>query len=623
MKKSFLSFVICLFVLASNAQNIINYGKYGVSKDEFLRAYTKNQLTAEDKEKSLRDYVKLYTNFKLKVKAAEELRIDTLEQIKYDVANFRNQIMDNYLVDNKSFQRLEDEAFERSKINVHTIHYSINAEGGDSIKAAAAIQKLYNSLKKGDASTAEQDQPGITVKKQDLGYVGVFNLPYVYENIVYSTKPGTVSMPYKSKTTWHFFKVEDTKPASGKWRIAQILISLPPDADATTKATIKKKADSVYLLLQAGADFAGAAMQYSDDKMTYTTGGEMPEFSSGKFNAAFEEHVFRLTKDGAFTTPFETNYGFHIVKRLQQTPVVTNKNDAANKYDLKQKIIADERMVKEKENFEKTVVSITGFKLTGTVSDKDLYRFADSLMRDPSIENTMVFPISKKWLATFKNGEKVTGADWLKYVREYRSNVAGGMMESNGALLTKFKAYALITHYKENLENYNADFKYQVKEFKEGNMLFEVMERKVWTKATAEEVPLQKYYNAQKNKYVWAPSGDVLIVNCSTAALAQTTMEALQKGAYWQSLVDKANASIHIDSGRFELEQVIEAPYAGTKLPGSFSKIVTNNDGTSTFVKYISLYKGGEQKNFADARGAVINDYQNLLEEEWLSLIHI
>ena len=613
-----MSLIISLMVLGSNAQSIINYGKYSVSKNEFLRAYTKNQLTITDKEKSLRDYIKLYTNFKLKVKAAEELRIDTLEQIKYDVANFRNQIMDNYLVETKALELLEDEAFERSKVNVRTTYYSVNAVGTDSVKAAAAIQKLYNSLSAGNVSNALLEQNGVTINKQNLGYVGVFNLPYAFENIVYNTKPGMASKPYKSKTTWHIFKVEDIRPASGKWRIAQILFSLPADADEATRAAIKKKADSVHRLLLSGVAFAGAAMQYSDDKLTYTTGGEMPEFSSGKYNADFEAQVFKLNSDGAFTAPFTTNFGYHIVKRIQQTPVVTNKNDAANRYDLKQKIIADDRMAQQKENFVRSIVAITGYKLTGLVSDKELYRNADSLMRDPSIENTLLLPVSKKAIATFKNGEKVTGADWLKYVREYRSNVDGGMFESNSILLTKFKNYAPLAHYKANLESYNDDFKYQVKEFKEGNMLFEVMERKVWTKATTSEEALQKFYTAQKDKYKWATSADVLVVNCSTAALAKSTMAALQQGASWQSLVDQANATINIDSGRHELEQIIEPQFAGKVATGSFSNIITNSDGTSAFVKYISLYKAGEQKSFLDARGLVISDYQNLLEEEWM-----
>ena len=202
-----MSLIISLMVLGSNAQSIINYGKYSVSKNEFLRAYTKNQLTITDKEKSLRDYIKLYTNFKLKVKAAEELRIDTLEQIKYDVANFRNQIMDNYLVETKALELLEDEAFERSKVNVRTTYYSVNAVGTDSVKAAAAIQKLYNSLSAGNVSNALLEQNGVTINKQNLGYVGVFNLPYAFENIVYNTNPGMASKPYKSKTTWHIFSL--------------------------------------------------------------------------------------------------------------------------------------------------------------------------------------------------------------------------------------------------------------------------------------------------------------------------------------------------------------------------------------------------------------------------------
>ena len=70
MKKCF--FLVIIFVSKiALAQTIISYGNYTVSKDDFLRAYNKNKTPVEDKEKAIREYTELYTNFKLKVKAAK------------------------------------------------------------------------------------------------------------------------------------------------------------------------------------------------------------------------------------------------------------------------------------------------------------------------------------------------------------------------------------------------------------------------------------------------------------------------------------------------------------------------------------------------------------------------
>src|SRR5688572_24218122 len=96
---------ILLFIFSasftSHAQTLFTYGKNAVSVDEFLRAYNKNKTPVTDREKSLRDYVDLYVNFKLKVQAAQDLRLDTSDQIKTDIANFRTQVEDNYMSDEK------------------------------------------------------------------------------------------------------------------------------------------------------------------------------------------------------------------------------------------------------------------------------------------------------------------------------------------------------------------------------------------------------------------------------------------------------------------------------------------------------------------------------------------
>lgn len=138
---------------AGFSQNIFSYGNNAVSKQEFLKAFNKNKVTITDKDKAVRDYLELYSNFKLKVKEAQDLKLDTLPQIKYDVENFRNQVAESYLNDKKSMDLLQTEAFERSKRDLHVIHFfaPINADY-DSIKAKAAIEEAYAQLKKETAT---------------------------------------------------------------------------------------------------------------------------------------------------------------------------------------------------------------------------------------------------------------------------------------------------------------------------------------------------------------------------------------------------------------------------------------------------------------------------------------
>ena len=626
MKKMYLLFLMALSAGIVSAQTLITYGNSTITKEEFLRAYNKNKTPAEDKEKSLREYTQLYSNFKLKVKAAQQLRLDTLPQIKYDVENFRNQIVENYLSDEKGMKRLQDEAFARSQKDLHVLHFSVpvaaNAAPADTLTAYNVVTEVYKQLKNGNNNYATIVTNNSPAKQADIGFITAFTVPYEYENIIYSTKPGDVSAPYRSKNGWHIFKITEERESAGKWKIAQVLFSFPPDADAETKAVIKNKADSVYNLLQNGLAFGEAAKTYSNDKLTYLTDGEMPEFGTGKYAYNFENEIFKLKKDGEISKPFTTGFGYHIVKRLAYTPTQKNKSDETYRYEMKQKIMLDARVNTEKNKFAKEIMLKTGFKKATAVSENDLFRYADSLMKDPSLKYLENLPISKKTIATYTNGS-LKGGDWLKFVREYKANYEQYKGENNRQLWDKFITVSAVDYYKKNLETYNQDFKFQMQEFKEGNMLFEIMERNVWNKAITDSAGLLKYYNANKEKYKWAASADVLVFNCSTPKIAEETQGAVKSGKYWKTLAAESNAAVQVDSGRYELAQITGTDQNSYPVINNYSAIVSNADGSAAFVKYLHLYEANQQRSFDDAKGLVINDYQNVLEQNWLAQLKL
>ena len=79
-----------------SAQTLFTYGKHKVDKEEFLRAFNKNN-TAGKSEQSIRDYLDLFIAFKLKVQAAKDRKMDTLPAQKNDLLNFRRQIEADYI----------------------------------------------------------------------------------------------------------------------------------------------------------------------------------------------------------------------------------------------------------------------------------------------------------------------------------------------------------------------------------------------------------------------------------------------------------------------------------------------------------------------------------------------
>ncbi len=625
MKKFLLLFACACCTTAVFSQTLFTYGNTAVDKDEFVRAYNKNKTTVADKEKAYREYLDLYIKFKLKVKAAMELKLDTLPQLQYDAQSFRAQIVDSYLNNENAINSLINEAAERSQKDLHVLHFYLPVDTAlkpdDTLKSFKAISNLYTALAAGktDYENLISVAAPFKIKQSDLGFITTFSLPYEYETMAYSLKTGQSTKPFRTKNGWHIFKLIEERKAVGKWKVAQILISIPPDASAEDRKGYEKKADSVYQMLKKGEDFSKAARWFSDDKVTYGSHGEMAEFGSGKFETPFENEVFKLTMDNEITKPFLTSYGYHIVKRLSQTPVSADKNDAAFLFDLKQKIQQDARVNIAKELFVKEVLKAVNLKKTAAVSEAELFRYADYLSahRDTETSNTSLYPIGNKTIYSFAK-TKLTGKDWLDFIRSYKLTGELYQNENNATLLDKFVSSTVMEYYKTHLEDYNADFRYQMDEFKDGNVLFEIMERNIWGKASADSAGLQKVYEENKSKYLWAASAEVLLFNCNNKNAAEQAKAALVAGTNWRKILEEGNNTVQVDSGRFELTQLpVEID---TKMPdGAISTIIVNPaDGNSSFVKIIHHYNAGMQRSFVEAKGLVINDYQNKLEDNWI-----
>jgi peptidyl-prolyl cis-trans isomerase SurA len=622
MKFSFLLFAV-VFSTAAYSQTLFTYGSNAVGATEFLKAYNKNKTETPDKEKALNEYVDLYSKFKLKVKAAKDMRLDTLPQLKSDLDNFRSQVAESYMSNESAMTQLLDEAAANAQKDMHVMHFFITAAPGiakdDSLKAASGAQELYNKLNSGekdfDKLAKEITAKYAPAKQADIGYITAFTLPYDYEKLIYSLKSDGVTKPFKTTKGWHVFKLLDERKNPGKWRVAQILLAV--DASNSNFQEQQKLADSLYNLLKGGSDFAVIAKQYSNDRITYLSGGEMQEFTTGRFEQNFEKEVFKLAKDGDYTKPFVTSYGFHIVKRLSVKPNA-DSNDPAYKYEIKQRVQQDARVNAAKDIFNQQVYKLVNYKRNNAVKDAELFRWADSTVANPVAFENNKFPVRNNIVYSFGKSN-LYFKDWLRFIREFKLNPELYHGENNNQLLQTFVNLKALEYYKNNLEQYNADFASQVDEFKEGNLLFEVMERKVWSSAAADSAGLKKYYNQNKQQYKWAASANVLIFNSGNKKAAEEGLAALQQGKDWKLIAGESNGLTQADSGRYEMTQIILPenikPAAGLLIPIT----VNPADGTAGFLKIISLYPGGEQRSFEEARGLVINDYQMVVEEKWIT----
>lgn len=625
MKKFFLiAIAACLLVNAAPAQTLFTYGKYAVDAKDFLRAYNKNNTQpVTDRTKSISDYLDLYIKSRLKIQEAYERRYDTLPQIKMEVANLRTQISENYMSDPEMVSRMTNEAFQRSLKDIHVAHIFIsfkNATGA--VDMPAALKKrdeVLQRLQKGEdfLQVAQQtsDDPAVKNNRGDIGYITVFTLPYAFENAIYSTPVGKFSAAVSSKIGYHIFKNLGERKAVGKIKAQQILLAIPPGADEATKKQIASLADSLYKRVLAGENFNRLASTFSNDYISGAAGGLMPDISVGQYDPSFESVLWSLTKDGAVNKPFLTSHGWHIVRRMSVKPVVTDPKDKTNRQELEQKIKTDSRWESSRDFIYNQVKAKAGYKKY-PYDDDALWNMSDSVLEQKPMTSGWAI---KATTPLFSIGDSVYDAtNWVNYANAYRFKQDGTGPKPYPQVRDEWVQFSMVNYYKDHLEDFSEDFRYQMNEFRDGNLFFEIMQQEIWNKAQNDSAALLSLYEKNKKNYLWKQSADAVVFFCSDEATAKTIYEQVKKKpAGWKVVADMYTEKIVADSSKFEWSQI---PNLGKIVPKPgmiTTPAINKTDNTASFAYIINSYSQPMQRTFTEARGLVINDYQDILEKQW------
>jgi peptidyl-prolyl cis-trans isomerase SurA len=632
MKRTVIFILLILSGTCLSAQTLFTYGRHKVDKEEFLRAFYKNN-TGDKSGQAMRDYLNLFIAFKLKVQAAKDLKMDTLPGQKNDLLNFRRQIETDYLNDDSIIHILVKEAFNRSRKDIRIAHIFIPFEESyvkdpsvtagnnavDTLPAWQNIQKAYAALKNGAdfGLTAEKYSldPSVKNNKGDIGFITVFSLPYPLESVAYTLQTGAFSMPCKSQAGYHIIKKIAERPAFGKMRAAQILLAYTPAASNKERQKKKTLADSLYNALEQGSDFESLAKRFSSERNASTTGGLMPDFGVGRYDPIFENAVLSLKNDGDISAPFETAYGIHLVKRIKHLPVSSDSSQAEALF--KEAVLQDSRVSIAGEQFTEQMLERTGYQKK--YKDELLWSITDSfLVRNHFIpskgtdEQTVLFSFDK---------ENTTVKDWLSYIQTEKNKYSRSSPLPYPAIMKTFVSLQAKDYYRAHLEDYNPGFRNQLTEFSEGNQLFEIMEQQVWSKASEDKNDLQQYYEKHKEKYTWGPSVNAIFFTTDDRKTAEDISRDIKNYIKkWRTLAESSAGRIIADSARFELGQI---PGAKEDIrPGQITELITDPaNGSTNFMYVLNVYNKPAQRSFDEARGLVINDYQAVLEGKWIKAL--
>ncbi|HOK98247.1 MAG TPA: peptidylprolyl isomerase [Bacteroidales bacterium] len=634
MRKVFavLSFVTFLFFnnTVQSQQNdpvIVTIGPKKITKSEFLRTYTKNNPEGKFDRKSLDDYMQLFINFKLKVIEAEHLGMDTLSSFVSEYNSYREQLARPYLIDKETEEKLVREAYDRLHYDVHARQIFIRCgellPPADTVEPYKKAWEAYNKLKAGvpwDSVFDQYAQDNYALKtKGDVGYFTALQMIYPFENVAYSLKPGEIAPPLRTHLGYHIIQVLDKRPSLGEIKVQHIMVAFPENATRKQIDSAKAVIDDLYQKLQNGARFEDLASQYSDDKRTAKRGGELDWFGTGQMIAAFEKEAFALKNDGDYSAPFKTDFGWHIVKRIAVRPISPYDN---LKESLRNRVNRDRRGELIKVNLAEKVKKEFGFKENHQAL-KELAKYIDSTAYRAEWKPEKAKPIEE--LPIFTIGNKTYKIkDFTPYLAKRRFRKPATIDMSINYFYGLFAQEQIIDYYKSQLENKYPDFRFLLQEFHDGILLFNLMEKMVWTKAAKDSAGLAQYYQQHKDEYQWKQRVEALVVSSpdkeyvdKAYAYAQDFLNSkISSENIWKAICpDTTQACFNCQVNLFEKGDNTILDSIGWEI--GVSPIVFREGKYGFFVKK-ALYEP-RPKTFEEAKGTCLADYQNYLENQYLA----
>lgn len=628
MKKYIVLVVSSLFLFKTFAQQdpvLLEVDGKKVTKSEFLQIYLKNNPNPKYDKQSLDEYTELFKKFQLKVIEAEKLGYDTLPKLKSELAGYRKQLATPYLIDSAKNQELVKEAYDRMTKEVKASHILLridpNALPVDTLRIYNKIAELKKKIEGGEdfgrIAVANSEDPSVSFNAGDLGYFTAFQMVYPFEDAAYKTEVSKISQIIRTRFGYHILKVTDVRPARGSIKTAHIMVSVPKSASPDDNQSASKKINEIYDKLIQGENFETLVKNYSDDPSSNNKGGVLPVFGTGsttRMVTEFEDAAFKLEKNGDISKPIRTNYGYHIIKRVEWYDVPTFD---ASKKEIQAKVNKDERSLKTQESFVSNLKKEYGFK---DKSKKSLKWFVANIDSNFAKGEWSASKLKSDKTIFIIDGKKFGQKEFAKYAEQNQKgpkNITNDILVGN--LYKRWEKEAILSYEETKLPQKHSEFKALLNEYHDGIILYEIMSDKVWNKAMRDTIGLKAYFEANRSTYTWSKRVDAMVYECSNKQIADEVFKMIQNDTInSKHVIDKINKdselNLRVKTNKYEIantsflkgknwEKGVNKPY--------------ELDGKIYVIKVAEVLEPG-LKELSEAKGAITSDYQNYLEKTWL-----
>lgn len=617
MNKRLLLWTICafstVFIFAQDPTLVTINGKE-ISKSAFEYLYTKNNVNTSLDKKSMEEYFDMFINFKLKVAEAETLKMDTAKNFIDELEGYRRQLAINYLIDNEYKEKLIKETFERMKEDVEVAHIFIKVESNvpfDTLQKYNKAKAIVERLKTEDFTKVAKEVSEDPKSKVDggyLGYVVAMKMVYPFESAAYNTPIGNVSMPVRSMYGYHVLKVLGRRPSRGKLLVAHIL-KMTNDTLPEKNITAQNDIQLLYTKIKDGEDFGKLAKENSEDTYSAQSNGELPWIETGNTVKEFEDAAYGIKEKGEISRPVKTPYGWHIIKLLDTKLMGSYEEEKSEieksfGYSDRPEMIRNAFYAKLKKMY------------TYTFDKKALAQ----LEKVATVSTDSVFYIKvakfKKPLFTF--ADKIYTQDQLVSFLKEKKLPCSNLREG----LHKFSNAEIYGYENSMLEKKYPDFRNLVQEYRDGILLFNISNNKIWEKAMSDTLGLKQFFQNNKANYTWdTPRFRGRVIYCKNKKVEIQVRDILKNAA--ADSIDVRLKRLNKDGNMVKSEYGLFAKGSKKEIDYYVFRLGDYKPTADYPIVFVDGKLISNPESCEDVKGKVIQDYQAYLDKEWIKQLRI
>jgi peptidyl-prolyl cis-trans isomerase SurA len=451
----------------------------------------------------------------------------------------------------------------------------------------------------------------------DVGYLTGLSgqsYPYEYENAAYKATQGQMYGPVRSPMGYHLLLVTDKRPHV-ELHLAHIMLLFKKGMTHDDSVKIKTKIDSISGALKQGASFEELAKKVSEHRESAKRGGDIGWLAiSSNYPAEFKEAAFAIKGDRQYSAPVQSKFGWHVIKRIASRDLPAFDTLKA---DLKSKIQQDARNMVAKDMMIAKIRSEYQFKEVSKCS-ADFYAVVDSTLPMGGWKADKAKNLNKPMFTLL---DKTFSQQDFAAFMEKNYRLVGKMSSKRmvDALYKKFIDESCINTKESRLEEEFPDFKMLMEEYRDGILLFNLTDQKVWTKAIKDTTGAKEYYAKNKEHFLWEDRLDASIYSCKDEKTAEKIKKLLKQNKTDKEILAAVNKDTVINV-MIESKLYMKGDNAMLDANGWNPGISANQPikGKVVFMNVRKVEKA-TPKTYTEARGLVTSEYQSWLEKEWIS----